>query len=226
MAAGFDYVELPAKAVASGSLPPGAEATNLFVFTDLKLVGPERGDIAAYGNELLPKAVSLGIQTMVIGSCNARRCPEGYDLARAHDEFYEAASVFDKIARPLGLTIAPESLRREETNVGNDLGDFAHALAEHGVRYTCDTYHVLAQPNADSMSLDYWRTEIPFLPAHVHLGTTDRTWRVLEDPGLRPFVERLRELGYDGRVSYEGSWGDFEAELPEALRQIRELFGV
>lgn len=223
LAAGFDYVELPAKAAFEGH---AAEATNLFVFTDLKLVGPSRGDIFAYGNMLIPKAASLGLQTMVVGSGNARRCPDGYDLDQAHEEFYEAAATFHAIASPLGITIAPESLRREETNVGNDLGDFARALSDYGVAFTCDTYHVLAQPGFVATSLDAWREEVPFKPAHVHLGTTERTWRVLEDPGLPAFVERLRELGYDGRVSYEGSWGDFEVELPEALTQIRGLFGV
>lgn len=215
MEAGFDYAEVPASTVVSDNWPKGAEATNLFVFSDLLLVGPSRGDVRAYGQELIPRAAERGVQTMVVGSGNARRCPEGYPIEKAHEEFYEAAAIWSEIGASHGVTIAPESLRREETNVGNDLGVFAKALAARGVAFTVDTYHVLAQASSN------WQEEIPFKPAHVHLASKPRTWSVSE---LGGFVERLRELGYDGRVSYEGSWGDFEAELPLALAEIKALF--
>jgi len=222
--AGFDYVEAPALAVATGVVPRGTEVTNLFVFTDLKLVGPEKGDIGEYGRDLIPKAAQLGVQVMVIGSGGARRAPEGYSVEKATEEFLEAIQTMHSIAQPLGVTVAPESLRREETNVGNDLGVLAGELAARGCAFTADSYHVLAQQGGKKPTAAFWKKEVPFAPAHVHLATRERTWRVAEDPALIPFVARLRDLGYDGRVSLEVRWDDFEGELTSAREQIVRLF--
>jgi hypothetical protein len=122
------------------------------------------------------------------------------------------------------VEIAPESLRREETNVGNYLGDLARMLQFKGIGYTADAYHLLHQPGASPDDPDFWRAEMPYAPLHVHISTSDRTWRVSEERDLKMFSMRLLELGYGGRVSLECKWEDFEAELPVALAQVRGLF--
>lgn len=229
--AGFDYVELPAGQLFGGVEEPewtlfeglAIQATNLFVHGDLKLVGPDKGDVRGYAERVIPRAAKAGVQTMVIGSGGARRAPAGYDLDAAEDDFLDAASLCSKIAAEHGIVIAPESLRPEETNVGCFLGDFARMLNYRGVAYTADSFHVLNQPGAFPEDSSFWNSELPFAPVHVHLGDKERTWRVGEAEELRGFVGRLKELGYDGRVSLECSWSDFEKELPEALSQVREL---
>lgn len=231
--AGFDYVELPAGQLFGGVEEPdwaqleglSIEATNLFVHGDLRLVGPDKGDVRGYAERLIPRAAKAGVQTMVIGSGGARRAPAGYDLDTAEDDFLDSASLCSKIAAEHGIVIAPESLRPEETNVGCFLGDFARMLNYRGVAYTADSYHVLNQPGAFPESAEFWKSELPFTPVHVHLSNKERTWQVADAEELSGFVARLKELGYDGRVSLECSWGDFEKELPEALNQVRELIG-
>lgn len=233
MAAGFDYVELPAGQLFSEVEEPdwsifarlSIEATNLFVHGDLKLVGPGKGDIRGYAERVIPRAAKAGVKTMVIGSGGARRSPAGYDLDAAEDDFLDAASLCSRIGIEHELVVAPESLRPEETNVGCFLGDFARMLAHRGVAYTADSYHVLNQPGAMPEEPSFWASELPTLPAHVHLGDQTRTWRVAEAQELKGFVARVKELGYDGRVSLECGWGEFEKELPEALGQVRELMG-
>lgn len=231
-AAGFDYVELPAGQLFSGPEEPDlsllqdvqVEATNLFVQGDLKLVGPEKGDIRGYAERVISRAAKAGVKTMVIGSGGARRSPAGYDLDSAEDDFLDAASLCSKIAVEYGIVIAPESLRPEETNVGCFLGDLARMLAYRGVAYTADSFHVLSQPGAMPEEPSFWSSELPSLPAHVHLGDKNRTWLVADAPEMAGFVARLRELGYDGRVSLECGWESFEEELPRALEQVRRLF--
>jgi hypothetical protein len=122
------------------------------------------------------------------------------------------------------VEIAPESLRREETNVGNYLGDLARMLQFKGIGYTADSFHVVHQPGASPGDASFWAHELPHAPAHVHISTADRTWRVSEERDLKMFSMRLLELGYGGRVSLECKWEDFEAELPVALAQVRGLF--
>ncbi|MBC8065358.1 MAG: sugar phosphate isomerase/epimerase [Chlorobia bacterium] len=231
MEAGFDYAELPAGSLFGAAEEPdwsrfaelSIEATNLFVHGDLKLVGPDKGDVRGYSERVIPRAAKAGVRTMVIGSGAARKSPAGYDLDTAEDDFFAAASLCSRIGIEHEVIVAPESLRPEETNVGCFLGDFARMLAHHGVSYTADSYHVLNQPGAFPEEKSFWVAEVPFAPVHVHLSTKDRTWGVLEDLSLGGFVARLKELGYDGRVSLECGWVEFEAELPEALAQVQHL---
>jgi hypothetical protein len=98
----------------------------------------------------------------------------------------------------------------------------ARMLKHKGVAYTADSYHAVNQPGAMPEEPVFWDAELPFAPAHVHLGTRERTWRVAEAAELEGFFERLKTLGYDQRMSLECGWNDFEAELPEALAQLRQ----
>lgn len=231
MAAGFDYVELPAgQLFASESEPNYAQfeglkvaATNLFIHGNLKLVGPDKGNVREYAERVIPRAAQAGVQVMVIGSGAARRSPAGYDLDAAEDDFLDAASLCSRIAAEHRVVVAPESLRPEETNVGCFLGDLARMLSYRGVAYTADSYHVLNQPGSMPVDPSFWEHELPFAPAHVHLGDRHRSWRVAEAPELNGFVSRLKDLDYSGRVSLECAWNDFEAELPLALEQARSL---
>jgi sugar phosphate isomerase/epimerase len=232
MAAGFDYVELPAAIVFGGRDEPNwerlgdvkVEATNIFAPTDLRLVGPEIGDVRGYAEVVIPRAALAGVAVMVIGSGGSRKSPAGYDLDAAEGDFLDSAARCAAIGKEHGVTIAPESLVPQETNVGNYLGDLARMLHHRGVGYTADSYHVLNQPGAVPAESWFWEEEMPFAPAHVHFSTHDRTWRVGEDPAVEGFVLRLKELGYDGRISLECRWEEFEAELPEALAAVRSIF--
>jgi sugar phosphate isomerase/epimerase len=230
--AGFDYVEIPAGPTFSGSIEPDyarlksfpVEAGNQFVAGDLKLVGPERGDVRGYTELVAERAAKAGIKVLVIGSGTARRSPAGYDLDSAEDDFYRSVKMIAEVCRAHGIVAAPESLVPAETNVGNYSGDLARMLAHQGIGYTADTYHILNQPGAMPEIAGYWDAEVPSAPEHVHVATTQRTWRVAEDPMLAGFVKRLQDLNYTGRVSLECRWQNIEEELPLALEQVRQLF--
>lgn len=234
MAAGFDYVELPAGQTFGGLDEPDSskfeglsiEATNLFISGDLKLVGPEKGDVRGYAERVIPRAARAGVQMMVVGSGGARRSPAGYDLDAAEDDFIASMKTCQAIASGHGITIAPESLRPDETNVGNYLGDLARMLGYRGIPYTADSYHLFSQPGGNADDPIFMESELPFAPVHVHLSTRERTWQVGEDPALPYFVKRLNELSYEGRISLECGWSEFEAELPQALAQVKALFAA
>jgi sugar phosphate isomerase/epimerase len=234
MSAGFDYVELPAGQMFGGPEEPdwskfdglSIEATNLFITGDLKLVGPEKGDVRGYAERIIPRAAKAGVQVMVVGSGAARRSPAGYDLDAAEDDFIASMKTCQSLAAGHEITIAPESLRAEETNVGNYLGDLARLLGYRGIPYTADSYHLFSQPGTNVEDPFFLENEMPFAPVHVHLSTRDRTWQVVSDPLLPPFVKRLNDLSYEGRISLECGWTDFEAELPQALTQVKALFTV
>lgn len=159
---------------------------------------------------------------MVIGSGAARRAP-----ARAEGDTAFAGTVAEiaEMARPYGIAIAPESLNRTETNVGNDLRSLA--LAVRGkASYTADSYHVLFEWDADGRRVpveELWIDQIPYAPAHVHIADLRRFSPRADDPMLQGFAERLSELNYEGAVSLECRRHD-GLDFGEALAELRALF--
>jgi len=231
--AGFDYVELGASAFNGLSddwdpapyagLPIGA--TNLFFDSRIKLFGPEKTPYLDYAKRTVERGASLSVPIMVIGSGGSRRSPDGSNQDGA---FFDIVAQISEYARTLGISLAPESLNRTETNVGNDLRGLALGLKERGVGYTADSYHVLFEWDADGRTADLgetWREQLPFAPTHVHIADLPRLGVDADDAMLRGFAARLAEFGYDGSVSLECSRGtDFNYR--STLRTLKFLFGA
>jgi sugar phosphate isomerase/epimerase len=232
LAAGFDYVELPAQQIIGHEadyIRLSALATNLFFPSHIRLFGPEATPYREYAQEVIEAAGRVGVKVMVIGSGAARRRPDGMEAAEAESAFVRVAAELSEIAEPLGISIAPESLNRGETNVGNDLRALATQLQVVGVGYTADSYHVLSEwtfeGNEGPPSAEHWRDQIPYLPTHVHLGDRHRHDPAPTDPDLVGFAHRLRELGYDEGVSLECRRRDGQS-LAQALADTRSLFAL
>ena len=233
--AGYDYVELGAHTLRDETDPYFGlpiEATNLFFSGSIRLFGSDATPYLDVARLTVDRAAHLGVKTMVIGSGGARKAPDGTDLCIAENEFLLIAAAIQDHAKQYSITIAPESLNRKETNIGNDLGRFASCLKFAGVGYTADSYHVLSEwkaedPRESAPSADYWADQIPFAPSHVHIANLPRFAPKPEDPMMQGFVHRLLELGYDGRVSLEYRRGDnFREEIWTALRDLHRLFSI
>lgn len=226
LACGFDYVEMAASEIAVApslelyrDLP--VEATNVFFPSSVQLFGSEPDAYKDYARTAIDKVASLGVRVIVIGSGSARNAPQPSE--DAEHRFASVAAYVGGVAKAYGIAVAPESLNRSETNVGNDLGALAKRLHAEGVGYTIDLYHILFEAEANQVRPDY-RTEMPFLPTHVHLGDRPRNVPSADDPELLGFAARLRELGYDARISLECSRPNPAEDLPKALRMLREVF--
>jgi len=230
---GFDYVELGANNLSDDpnrfeGIP--VEATNLFFASSIKLFGREATPYLDVARATVDRAARIGVKTMVIGSGASRNAPDGTDMEVAEREFLLIAAAIGDYARKYGITIAPESLNRSETNIGNDLGFLARGLQYAGVGYTADSYHVLYEWHANDPSEafpsdEHWADQIPFAPTHVHIADLPRYAPKPADPMVQGFARRLLTLGYDGRVSLEYRRGaDFEAELTRALLDLKVLF--
>jgi D-psicose/D-tagatose/L-ribulose 3-epimerase len=231
LAAGFDYVEVGASGFGGMSeewdpspydgLP--ILATNLFFDSRIRLFGPEETPYRDYVGRTVSRAASLGVPLMVIGSGASRRAPEGMDGDAA---FIDVVAEVAEIARPFGIEVAPESLNRTETNVGNDLRELATGLLARGVGYTADSYHVLFEWDAGgrAVGLDrLWEQQIPHAPSHVHIADLPRFAPKSHDPMLLGFAERLQALDYRGNVSLECR-RDEGFDLCKAISELRKLF--
>jgi sugar phosphate isomerase/epimerase len=233
LAAGFDYIEPGATGFAlredfdaTEYRNLRTEACNLFFPGTIKLFGAEATPWLDYAKQAVDRAHAIGISVMVIGSGASRRAPDGIDAVEAETRFVEIAGEIADYARPFGITIAPESLNRAESNVGNDLGALARTLQARGVGYTADSYHVLCEWDAEGGEGEPdWEGQIPFLPTHVHIGDLPRNVPEPTDPLIQGFARRLKQLGYDGRVSLEARRRDeSDEELRRVLANLREIF--
>lgn len=236
IAAGFDYVELSASEMAMADpWDPcrydgiTVEATNLFFPGSVRLIGPNATPYEDPARRAIERAASLGVKVMVVGSGGSRRAPDGFPQEAAEDRFADVAAELQQIAAQHGVTIAPEPLCREETNVGNDVGRLAERLAARGVGFTLDSFHVIRVAELlaydESGALSGWRDEVRRCPAHVHLANRERLVPESSDPMMRGLVLRLRELGYDGRCSLECSGFDVARDSARALDELHTLFG-
>ena len=232
--AGADYVELPAGPLFTdpgylqrmADLKP--ETTNLFFPSGASLY--ENEDLSfKIGSNILESAAEAGVKLCVVGSGGARKAPDGQSPQWAQDKFIGLIAALRGVADNVGVEIAPESLNRSECDVGTRLRELACELKERGVGYTADSYHVLKEWDFDARprSLEEeLQKEIPHAPLHAHLGGLDRKPPVAKDPMILAFFQRLKELGYDGRVSIEVNWDAFEKELPLAIEATRKMWEI
>ncbi len=222
------------------------EATNLFFPSNATLFSTDWQEIfhvIIYLNIAKSRLSEAGVKVAVIGSGNQRRCPPEVSFPYQGDPFdylfSDSESPEEIIARWLAaisdpsdsVVFAPESLERSETNVGTDCASFSRTLKKHGVGYTADAYHILKEWNADGREgvLDfpthaYWANQLPHTPTHIHLAQLEgRRFPQPKDPMLEGFFDRLRELGYDDRVSLECS--NFNPEdYRQAIENVRTYF--
>lgn len=234
--AGADYLEVSGARLATDpafrdrlrGLP--VAASNLFFPGGFTLYGHE-SEALAHAREVLRQGSSVGVRVAVIGSGAARRSAHGLSRYAANRRFVEIVGQIGEFSSEFGILVAPESLQREETDVGNDLGDLARALQRAQVGYTADSFHVLKEWDFEgreggqaSPSEAYLAAQIPFRPLHVHFAPLSRQPPVADDPMLQAFVRRLRGLGYVERVSLECNWSDFAAEIGPALEATRRLW--
>lgn len=231
--AGFDYVEMPAQLLKgrdavfdiAGSTLEGWETSNLFFPGDMHLYADESW--REYAQRLVQRAGLVGLSVMVVGSGAARRASDIMGPQEGLRSFLMIVGQIQEMARPLGITIAPEALRSEETNVGNSTPEMAFALK--GISgWTLDLFHAYVEgTRASGPPLDweaFWTTQIPHAPDHVHGSAMDRSAPTFPDPALQAAFSRLRSLGYDGRVSLECRVGDRPAaEVCTTVRRYLEL---
>ena len=214
LAMGYEYVEYGASATEP------SETTYLFFPGDVTMYGPE-ADALPRGKAIIDAASRRGVRLMALGSGDVRRAPKGMALAEAEEIFYDLAAALDHHAQGYGMRVAPESLHPAETNVGTSLLDLARELAARGAPYTADSYHALREREVRVGDLDFWREQVPFAPAHVHLGGYERGVPTADDPSLRAFAARLREVGYVGRASLECKRKGIPD--PEPLRRLFDV---
>ena len=240
--AGFDYIEMGVTGALRPEQPQGevmplliaacaqsrlkAEAYNVFLPGDLRVVGEEidKARQDRYFATAFARAKRLGGQTVVFGSGSARRIPEGWSTEAAHAQMVDFGRRAAEAASRHGLRIALEPLNAQECNNIVSVADgtaLVRAVNHPAFGVLSDLYHV----SVEHQSYDETR-DAGALLTHVHVaGVQNRRAPVKADQDyLAAYFRVLKEMGYSGRISVEGSWDDLAAQAAETLDVLRRAW--
>ena len=197
---------------------------NGFIPAELKIVGPavDRAALERYVVAACERAEESGVEIIVFGSGGARRVPDGFDRAKAHDQLVSFCRRLGAIAADHRVTIAIEPLNRGECNILTTVRECAELVSETdrpAVRLHVDAYHLMK----DGDSLEDVKTYGGLL-AHAHIATVPSRL----PPGAEPcdlggFFRALADGGYGGRVSIEGNISKPDRDFPGALSLMKGL---
>lgn len=233
--AGFDFCELPARAVqpfesdavalpalrtlAAAGLP--AEAFNVLVPGELPLCGPNADHVAlrAYATRVFNRMAQLGGKVVVLGSGGARRIPDDFPRGVALDQLAAAIALLAEEAGHNGIALALEHLNRAESNVFNTVVESQTFLAERGLdqaRLLVDLHHL----ELEHEPFDHVLKAAPLI-AHVHVADGGRNAPGLGGYDYAGFMVAVKQSGYNRRISAECRWNDLAAQAEGALAFMR-----
>ena len=235
--AGYDYFELPVGVVKPES--PGSdfeavreqvssygiapETWNCLLPADLKVTGEEADiyRIERYLRTAFERIEELGGEVVVFGSGGARKVPDGFPGDEARDQIIEFVTLAGQIAGTHGLVIAIEPLNIKETNIINSVAEGLEIVrdADHPfVKLLADLYHI-QEENEPLQHIIEAGSEL----VHTHTADTGRYYPGSGTYPNREFMEALRSVGYNDRMSVECRWDDFAIECKKALEFLRGL---
>lgn len=238
-AAGFDYVEVSATEIAG--LPDAdfdatvarlkqagiqTPAANLFVPQTIKVVGPDV-DVeqqTAHVRKVMSRLSRLGVEVLVFGSGGARRVPDGFSRDEAWKQLVDFSRRAADEARPYNITVTIEPLRKQETNIINTAAEgleLVNAVNHPNFQLMIDFYHLASEHEDPAIVLkarDHLR--------HLHVANPQgrvfpQKW---DEFDYAPFFANLKTIGYDKRISMEGSTKDLAAEGPVTVALLRKAF--
>jgi D-psicose/D-tagatose/L-ribulose 3-epimerase len=236
---GFDYYEPGAAAIAQMSDAAFANyrdrvlssrlrcrSFNSLIRT-LKVVGPEINldPVSAYLDSTLDRCHQLGAQVAVWGSASSREVPPGFSREQAWSQIKTFLKMAGEIAKAKQIVIGIEPLRKQESNIintGAEALKLVHEVNHPHVKMIIDYYHLRIE-NEDPEIVRTAREHI----VHLHFANpTGRRWphQESEDPVYAKFFGLVKETGYRGGLSIEGS-GTFENDADASLKFFHSELG-
>jgi sugar phosphate isomerase/epimerase len=195
---------------------------NSFLPGTLKAVGPaaDHAGILAYAGAALRRAAKCGVRTIVWGSGDSRRVPEGFSKSRAEEQFRDLAARVALLAASSEVALVIEPLNPGETNFINSLregAEIVEAVGSPSLRLLADIYHMLRADETPAAIERYGA-----LLRHCHIAEKDkRTPPGTAGDDFRPYFRALRKAGYGGRLSIECGWEDMGRQAGPSVAALR-----
>ena len=232
---GFDYYEPSAAAISTmtdaqfASFRDAVLASRIrcrsfnSLIRTLKVVGPEADleAVSKYLDSTLDRCRQCGASIAVWGSASSRNVPDGYPRDKAWTEIKTFLARAGDIAKTRNMVIAIEPLRKQESNIINTGAEALRLIGEvkhPQVQMIIDYYHLRVEQEDPEIV----RRARPHI-VHMHFANpTGRRWPrdASEDPVYPRFFEIVKQSGYSGGLSIEGT-GTFEQDAAQSLAFFR-----
>jgi D-psicose/D-tagatose/L-ribulose 3-epimerase len=234
---GFDYVELPlAQMVVLNDADYHSlketlsdcglkcEACNNFFPPGIRLTGNnvDYGKIEDYLAQALGRAAGLDVKVIVFGSPVSKNIPEGFPRNKAWSQLVELLRFIDPAAGEKGIVIAIEPISKGESNFINTAAEglkLARDADRENIGLLIDYYHLALENENPEVIL-----ESAAHLKHIHFADPQgRAYpREVKDEYVT-FVNLLKHVGYEGRISIEALSKDFDREAGYSVAVMRQL---
>jgi sugar phosphate isomerase/epimerase len=182
-------------------------AFNIFIPAELKVVGPEVKEdlILAYTEEVFKRCQSANVKVIVWGSSVSRRVPDGFDRAKAREQFISIAKKIAAQAKQYNTTLMLESLNTTEANfivtVAEAL-DIVKRVNHPNLRLCVDIYHMLKNDEGPKIILKTKK-----YIAHCEIAEKEaRTPPGTKGDDFKPYLRALKKINYTGNIALECRW--------------------
>jgi sugar phosphate isomerase/epimerase len=206
--------------------PIPVEACNILLPGDLKIIGEQINTerIKNYLSSALERVKRIGAETIVFGSGGARSLPDGFSRVKGEEQIVQFLHLAADVADPLDLTIVIEPLNRKESNIINSVpeaAEFAKKVNRKSIKTVVDFYHM----DEDHEPLSHIYEHKDFIK-HIHVADTGRYSPGTGRYPYSDFVNLVQQSSYNGRISIECKWNDFETEVKQSLVYLKEQFSI
>jgi len=237
---GYDYAELPLAEMMA--LPENdfeqllnkldnaripCEACNNFFPHWLRLTGREvdQDIIYEYVCKALERAVRLGAKVIVFGSGKAKHVPKDFPLEDGYAQIAGLLKMIAPIAEEKDIVIVIEPLRKAECNLINTFAEgcrLARSVESEAIKVLVDFYHLTEEGEPVKSIKGYGRDYL----RHVHFARPKSRMYPLniEEAEYGPFIDALKSIQYDARISCEAYTKDFLRDGANALQFFKENF--
>jgi len=234
---GFDYVELPLaqmvdlddkeffslkEKVAFSGLK--CEACNNFFPGQIRLTGDavDYGKIEDHLDKALRRAGQLGVRVIVFGSPKSKNVPEGYPMDKAWSQLVELLRHIDPMVRAKGIIVVIEPINKAESNMINTAAEglnLAKAVDRENIKLLIDYYHFVMEKEDPQIILDAG----PHIQ-HTHFANpAGRVYPIETEERYIHFMNLLKRIGYEGRMSIEAYTNDFCRDAGRSVEILKQL---
>ena len=238
---GYDYIELGAQSVLVPEKSEAefqaiqkkvldhrikVEAYAGFLPGDLRVVGDsiDLPRLSNYVETACRRAKLLGSEIIVYGSSGSRNVSNGYRFDRAWNQIADFLTMAADYAEDHCIIIAIEPLCSRECNIIKTVADglaMVKQVNRHSIRVLADLYHVWQENEPMSNII-----EAADYLSHVHIAEpVKRSYPGNDDFDFTDFFSALKSAGYEGRVSCECQFDNFNQDVKTALHTMKSYLG-
>lgn len=205
-------------------------AFNIFIPGELKVVGPDVNEQAVlqYVEKVFERCQKAGVNRIIWGSGGSRRVPDGFDPAKAKEQFISIARKIATAAGRYNITLALENLNSTETNFINTVEealDVVKKVNHKNLRLCVDVYHMLKDSEGPS-SIEKTKGYVVYCEVAEKEG---RTPPGVQGDDFRPYFTALKKVGYTGVIMIECRWENVARQGATAYQnlqqQILDIYG-